>query len=277
MLDFRYHALSLVAVFLALGIGIVLGSSLGDTVVSNANKDIASSLRGDVIDARNQAREANAAVGQRERFLDAAFPRIAGGALSGRTVAIVSSGALPSGVQSDVRDATKEAGGTLGPVSQIQSPPDVAELGKAAGKRFEDLRSDDPRLRKLGRRIGSSLVKGGKLARRLRKSFPDRFGGEQGAADAVAFYRDPDTHRSQAVKQLEQGLIDGMRSAGRPVVGVETTDSDPSQISFFSNQGLSSVDDVDSGGGRAALALALAGEKGNFGYKKSADAPLPKG
>jgi hypothetical protein len=36
------------------------------------------------------------------------------------------------------------------------------------------------------------------------------------------------------------------------------------------------VDDVDSAGGRIALALALAGEQGNFGYKKSADSPLPK-
>ena len=40
MVDFRYHALSLVAVFLALGIGIVLGASLGDSVVSEANKDV---------------------------------------------------------------------------------------------------------------------------------------------------------------------------------------------------------------------------------------------
>ena len=48
MLDFRYHALSLVAVFLALGIGIVLGATLGDSVVSQANKDVRSSLRGDL-------------------------------------------------------------------------------------------------------------------------------------------------------------------------------------------------------------------------------------
>ena len=69
MLDFRYHALSLVAVFLALGIGIVLGSSLGDTVVSQANRDIASSLRGDLNGARSDARTAHAAVSARERLL----------------------------------------------------------------------------------------------------------------------------------------------------------------------------------------------------------------
>jgi hypothetical protein len=276
MLDFRYHALSLVAVFLALGIGIVLGSSLGDTVVSNANKDIASSLRGDVIDARNRADDAQTAVGQRESALEAAFPRVAGNALQGQTVAIVASGALGADIQSHVRDAVKAAGGKLGSVSQLQSPPDVGKLGEAVGPKFATLRSDDKRLRPLGRRIGLGLVKGGKLARRLQKAFPDRFGGGSGPADAIAFYREPGADRSDAVKQLEQGLIDGLRAAGKPVVGIEELTSDPSQISFYSNQGLSTVDDVDSAGGRIALALALAGEQGNFGYKKSADSPLPK-
>src|ERR687883_674726 len=111
MLDFRYHALSLVAVFLALGIGIVLGSSLGDTVVSQANRDIANSLRGDLSRAKRDASAAHAAVAQRDA---------------------------------------------------------------AVGPRFDGLRSDDPRLRPLGRRIGSAVVSGGRLARRLRKRFPDR-------------------------------------------------------------------------------------------------------
>ena len=43
MFDFRYHALSLVAVFLALGIGILLGSTIGDNLASQANKDLSSS------------------------------------------------------------------------------------------------------------------------------------------------------------------------------------------------------------------------------------------
>jgi hypothetical protein len=275
MLDFRYHALSLVAVFLALGIGIVLGSSLGDTVVSQANRDIANSLRGDLSRARRDASAAHAAVGQRERLLGAAFPRIADTKLAGQAVAIVASGALPEDVQSDVRDAVRRAGGQLASVAQLRSPPDIAQLGTAVGPRFTSLRSDDPRLRPLGRRVGEALVAGGRLARRLVKRFPDRFAGQPVAADAVVLYRDPAADRSAAVKQIEQGLVEGLRAAGRTVVGVETFDTDPSQISFFSNAGLSSVDDVDSAGGRIALVLALTGARGSFGYKKTADAPLP--
>src|ERR687883_1071428 len=129
MLDFRYHALSLVAVFLALGIGIVLGSSLGDTVVSQANRDIANSLRGDLNGARRDARGAHAAVAQRERLLSALFPRLAGTRLAGRTVAVVASGRMPETVASDVRAAVRDAGGARGGGASLASPPDPPQLG----------------------------------------------------------------------------------------------------------------------------------------------------
>ena len=43
MFDFRYHALSLVAVFLALAIGILLGATIGNSLVSDADKGLRSS------------------------------------------------------------------------------------------------------------------------------------------------------------------------------------------------------------------------------------------
>src|SRR5437588_8219360 len=95
MFDFRYHALSLAAVFLALGIGIVLGATLGDSVVSQANKDVRSSLRGDLLDALSRARKASDEVAQRDRFGNAVFPYLAGSKLRGQRIAVVSSGPLP--------------------------------------------------------------------------------------------------------------------------------------------------------------------------------------
>jgi hypothetical protein len=62
-----------------------------------------------------------------------------------------------------------------------------------------------------------------------------------------------------------------------PVVGVERSAEDPSQIPSYVHGGLSTVDDADQPAGRVALALALAGAEGNFGYKSTADAPLPTG
>jgi hypothetical protein len=276
VLDFRYHALSLVAVFLALGIGIVLGATLGDSVVSQANKDVRSSLRGDLLDALSRARKATDELAQRDRFDTAAFPYIAGGKLRGRRVAIVSSGALPQEVENSGRNAVKDGGGTIDSLSQLDARPDTVALANSLGGRFKALGGNPAQLRQLGRRIGRALALGGKLPRRLQTSFPDSFKGDYRGADAVVFYRTNDD-RDTPAKTFESALIEGLRSTGKPVVGAERSETDPSQVSYYVNAGLSTVDDIDIPPGRIALVLTLTGRRGDFGFKKTAEAPLPPG
>jgi copper transport outer membrane protein MctB len=274
VLDFRYHALSLVAVFLALGIGIVLGATLGDTVVSQANKDVSSSLRDDVLNARGEARTAGAKVAQRDRFDTAAFGYIADKKLRGRRIAIVSSGPLPQDIENSVRKAVKDAGGTIDATSRFDARPDLVTLADKLGKRFQPPATTAAQVRVLGRRIGLALVNGGGLARQLQTAFPDGFKGDYRGADAVVYYRTADDRDNQSTA-FEAALIEGLRASGVPVVGVEQTSTDPSQISNYRNAGLSTVDDVDIPPGRIALVLTLTGRKGDYGFKATAQAPLP--
>jgi hypothetical protein len=274
VLDFRYHALSIMAVFLALGIGIVLGATLGDSVVSQANKDIRSSLRSDVTNALNDARAANAKVAQRDRFDTAAFPYIADGRLRGKRVAIVSSGALPQDVENSARNAVKDAGGTIDSLSQFDARPDLAALAGKLGKRFQLLAAAPAQPRPFGRRLGLALATSGPLAQRLKSSFPDSFKGDYTSADAIIYYRSADDRDNQS-KTFEAALIEGLRASGLPVVGVERTSTDPSQIPNYVNAGLSTVDDIDIPPGRIALVLTLTGRTGDFGFKKTAEAPIP--
>jgi hypothetical protein len=74
MLDFRYHALSLVAVFLALAIGIVLGVTVGDSLVSDAERSLRGQLRSDVDKAHSDAADARAELTGRDRMLDQLYP-----------------------------------------------------------------------------------------------------------------------------------------------------------------------------------------------------------
>jgi hypothetical protein len=272
--DFRYHALSLVAVFLALGIGIVLGSSLGDQLVSEANRDVRSSLRDDVIEARESARDAAQAVENRNEFIAASFDRLAGHALRGKRVAIVASGGLPEDIEAAVRETVADADGTVDSVSRIDAAPDLPTLGKKSGGKLRALGSDDADLRPLSRRLAQALVRGGPVGRRLKEAFPDQFDGDYEGADAVVYYRAP-IDRDEEAQRFESALIEGLRTAPGPSVGVEGASTDPSQIAFYDNEGLSTVDNVDQPAGHAALALALAGARGNFGFKDGADAPLP--
>jgi hypothetical protein len=276
MLDFRYHALSLVAVFLALGIGIVLGATLGDSVVSQANKDVRSSLRGDLLEARASVRTAAQRLSDRDRFDTDVFPYIAGGKLRGQRVAIVSSGPLPQDVENSVRNAVKDAGGTVDSRSQFDARPDRTALAQKLGRRFQALGADPSQIRPLGRRLGRSLVTGGRLPRRLENAFPDAFKGDYRGADAVVFYRTND-NRDNESKTFESAVVEGLRGGSVPVVGVERTETDPSQIPAYVSAGLSTVDDIDIPPGRIALVLTLTGRRGDFGFKKTAEAPLPPG
>jgi hypothetical protein len=94
--------------------------------------------------------------------------------------------------------------------------------------------------------------------------------------DAVAYFHNPAADRNEDEERFEQGLIDGLRLGRDPVVGVEELDTDPSQVGFYEDRLQANVDAVDTPGGRIALVLTLRGARGSFGFKESADAPLPE-
>src|SRR4051795_3257598 len=131
MLDFRYHALSLVAVFLALAIGIVLGVTIGDSLVSDAERSLRGGLRTDVENARSDAAKARTDVSARDRMLDELYPQLVANRLDGERVAVVSWGPLPNNVQGAVRDAVAKAGGRLDSQSEFDTP--ISDLKSAVG------------------------------------------------------------------------------------------------------------------------------------------------
>ncbi len=60
------------------------------------------------------------------------------------------------------------------------------------------------------------------------------------------------------------------------VIGVEQSSTRPSQVFWFQQRGISTVDDLERTVGKAALVYALAGARGDFGRKSTADALLPQ-
>lgn len=276
MFDFRYHALSLAAVFLALGIGIVLGVTIGDSLVSETEQGIRSSLRGDVSDARDRAERLEGELDERNAVIERALPALVEDRLDGERVAILAFGSLPDDVRGPAEDAIEEAGGQVDSTSVIEIPPDERALGGAVGGRFQRLGSDVDLLRALGERIGRSVAVGGRLAQRLERRLDEDFRGDYAGADAVVVYRDPQDDLPDTAVALEEAIVGGLLSSGVPVVGVERGGTDPSQVPFFEDNELTSVDSVDVPAGRAALVFALEGARGSFGFKDSADAPLPE-
>jgi hypothetical protein len=276
----RYHAISLVAVFLALGIGVLLGVALGEEgIVSGASRDLEKSLRGDLDQARSHSADLRRELAHRRAYEREVHPALVADLLPDWRVGVVGMGKLPGGYISALEDAIEPAGANIENVSVIEAP---LPLGRIAGElentnlRRVDRDNDD--LERLGRRIGRGLVQGGELVGRLRQELFSTSRGEYSGLDAIVFVRDRDGLKGDeksAQDAFESGLLDGMRDTEAQVVGVETMETDPSQVPFMRSHDVTSVDDLDLPEGKTALVWALIGAEGRFGRKATAERLLP--
>ena len=276
----RYHAISLIAVFLALGIGVVLGVALGEEgIVSNASKDLEKSLRGDLDQARSRNAELRDDLNARRAFERQAYPALVGGLLPDWRIGIVAMNRLPSGYVGEVRDAVEPAGASIESVSVVEAPLPLDKLaGELDGTKLRRLARDEKVLERFGRRIGRQLAQGGELVQRLRQEVFSTSRGEYKGLDGIVLVRDPDKLKGDdkaAQDRFESALIDAAKDTDVEVVGVENTDTDPSNVSWFADHGVTSVDDLDLVEGKTSLVYALLGEKGRFGVKSSAQRLMP--
>jgi hypothetical protein len=281
--DFRYHALSLVAVFLALAVGLLLGVAIGDSgLVSSAKQDIEDSLRGDVKASRAEAADLRAQLAQHDDYERQTFPDLVAGRLAGDQIGLVFLGDSDEQITDEVRDALEPAGATLRWVGALREPPDVEQLAdRAEGSPYAAMSIDPTLLSPFAHRIGVQLIQGGKLVMQERPALMQSISGELGVLDGIVVVRDPDRPEESddqkgTTETLEDGIVSGMNRTDVPVVGVEELDTDPSQISWYRDRGLASVDSVDQLSGRAALVFTLAGADGAYGLKSSAEALLPR-
>jgi hypothetical protein len=280
MLNFRYHALSLVAVFLALVIGLLLGVAIGDKgLVSSAEKDVRASLRRDVRSAQQERNRAQDKVDQRAKFEAEAYPALVADRLQGRRIALIELGGASERMWNLTRDAIQPAGAKLVSISVIREPLQLEALAKAAkGTRYDTLDVDQGLLHPFGARLGLQFTLGGDLLNAVRHDLLGQGSGSLDGADGVVVVKDPtqlDGDAATIAQTFEDGLMAGLRANNVPVVGVEATDTDPSQVSWFTDHDVSSVDDLDDAIGRAALVFALLpGQRGAFGQKSTADGGL---
>jgi hypothetical protein len=276
----RYHAASLAAVFLALAIGILIGVGFGDDVVSGTQKSLEKSLKGDLEDARGEVEELGAQLDREREFGQRAYPALVGGRLGGERVALIGLGGLPGDVSGDVEEALGPTGARLAEVAVVREPPNLDGLASDLERtRFARIEGDPGLLEDYAERAGRGLVRGGRLLRRTRASLLSRVSGEA-AVNEVILVRDPpdevDPEERDPLKRIENGLVAGIRQSGAPVVAVERSDAERSQVSFFDTRGITTVDDLDRTSGRVAMVFALLGAEGNFGTKSTADRLLPE-
>lgn len=137
MIDFRYHVVSIVAVFLALTVGLVIGSSFLSKVAYDELNNQLSSLRGQNQALHNTQNELSAQVRQRDALLDALGPDAVKGKLTGESVAVVVLPGADTGVGDAMAALLAQAGATVTGEVVIKSglvDPDQAAKVAAVGQ-----------------------------------------------------------------------------------------------------------------------------------------------
>jgi hypothetical protein len=280
MFDFRYHALSLAAVFIALIVGLLLGVAIGDKeLVSGARQELRDSLRADVRKADQERDEANARLREQEEFASAAYPILTGGQLPEARIGLVLLG-NDDGAPDIVRSALEPTGADLAFVAVVRDRVDLPALAqRARGTRYDAIDQDPALVDDLGKRAGIQMVLGGRLLTRIRTALLQSLSGSFGDLDGVVVMRSPaapaDKEAAKRLRDLQDGIVRGLVQTGVRVVGAERRASDPSSIGWFRDREASSVDNIDEQAGRAALVFVLAGSQGSFGRRDSAQALLP--
>jgi hypothetical protein len=273
--DFRYHALSLIAVLIALAVGLLLGVAIGDKgLVSSAETNLRQSLRSQVHHYQQQVSTLQDQLDQQKQIEGELYSVGVGGQLADKRIGIISLGSLPNSIVDDVKSALEGSGGQLHSKSIIDLPLNLNALSsKAAGTRYQALSIDPGLAEAFGKRIGIQFTDGGTLLQKV--SGPllthDSSGELDGMDGVVVYHDDPgnlDEAQKSTMASFEQGLIAGLTIRGIPVVGVQETSTDPSQIGWYKQQKpLSSVDNVDEITGHISLVYALTGVPGNFGAR----------
>jgi hypothetical protein len=273
--DFRYHALSLIAVLVALVLGLLLGVAIGDKgLVSSAENNIKESLRADVRAEQKKSADLEDKLAAKDKFEQEVYPLLVDGQLTDRKIGVVFLGQRSEEINTEVDNALAASGGKKVGAVVVREPLVPEQLGSSAtGTRYETLPTGDDKLwESFGVRMGVQLTRpgGGKLLKRERKALFSAVAGSTGPYDGVVVARNipkdvkgQDLHR---VNAFEQGLIRGLTSRNVPVVGVEHVDTDPSQVPWYRDHGLSTVDNLEQTAGQAALVFLLAGNTdGAFG------------
>lgn len=113
MIDFRYHLVSLISVFLALAVGIILGAgplqgTLGDQLTEQVD-----ALRTERNTLREELGEAQTTAQDQRRFIESAGDQLVAGSLAGMDVAVVEVDEVSDASRKAVLDQLEAADGTV--------------------------------------------------------------------------------------------------------------------------------------------------------------------
>jgi outer membrane murein-binding lipoprotein Lpp len=309
VISVRYHIVSISAVFLALAVGVVLGSTALSGSLLSGLSDEKGKLASQVSDLQAQRNALDARVADADAFAGSVGPKIVAGTLEGRSVVVITTDDASPADRDALEDLIRRSGATVAGELQLTSAftdPDRAEQLRALVTRLQPAGSNFPTAGDPGALAGAlvgSVLLLDKQTARPQSSQDELAAAIAGLTDGGFVKAGPNLAPGQLALVLTGGQATGdgagdraaalahfatqldRSGAGTVLAGEPASAQDATgAISFVradtsATSILSTVDDVDTAAGRIATVLALAeqldGGAGRYGTAGNAQAPAP--
>jgi cell division protein FtsB len=275
MVDLRTHVASLIAAFLFLAVGIIIGVSLGTSErQTRVIRRLEQSIRG-IQEEDRRTRQENAALRERMARLAEGSRELVEPLLVERlrsaSVSLVICGEDSTEARRSIESAISTAGGRV--ASTIRLPADALAASSAGASP-----SLSPEVLET---LGRALARGDGRARLA--ALGSAALGLDGDYDkpvthAVLLCGWEDEARRAAREQgvaPEVNLARGLLAMRTRVVAAAVEGASDGGLRPLQRLGLPTVDNVDQPLGRLSLVLALAGRNGRFGIGEDAEQPVP--
>jgi hypothetical protein len=286
LLNIRYYILMITSVFLALGIGIIIGFSLdGQEIFVEQQQGLINELeqrfeeiRNENISLKTMTDIKDFELALYESFSKNIFSRLVKDCLCGLKVAVIDCGDTFTNIE--LVDTLELAGATVSSVTMLKEEffnPDLQNV-VVFNEGKDGPMENDQMYSCLSDRLVDAVVSGDDEghARRMKELGFIKITGEY---DSVVDYfiitgcfcKGNDNRAETA----GISLLEAVKNSSIPVVGVEKSSCEESYITHYKTMEISSVDNIDSIIGRYSLVKVLQGSEGHYGVKDTADALVP--
>jgi hypothetical protein len=289
VIDLRYHVYSLAAVFFALAIGIVIGSSfVGKPADKQQMLRIAEGYERDMVALRTEMRKqqdnlraARGDFDRGERMCAALIPVALKDKLLYHNVAIIQTGDYDE-LAADLRALLPSVGARVTSVTKIspsfdfEDPALVSGALSAAGVDSKQEESDRAAIL----RVIAEAIVGAKHIEKLspleEKNVVNLSGDYTRWNRDIVIIGGSSSEDSPRAELVDVPLADRLVGLGANVVGCEPVSARSSYVPAWKRTAIATVDNADRSYGQVALICALAGETAHFGQKRTADRLIPQ-
>lgn len=288
MIDIRYHIASIVAVFLALGLGILIGSTIvGDNLLVDQQKKMIDRLEDQFDVLRNREEDLLAEnqhktnlINNYENYSQALLPMLVKDKLPGFQAAIVVTGDVE--VPASLFNTLNSAGVQVSSRTVVLTKMNLEEpalrkkldefYGLEAGSKADTVRQY------LAASV-AAVISGqadGDMIQFLQDNGLVKISGNTTVpVNGVIMVGGANQLSANFADSFDLTLIRDFNRTGIRVYGVEPSTVTYSYMGEYQETAISTVDNIDQSTGQISLVYSMAGEPGHYGIKETAQKFIP--